>query len=382
VLSLGLGITTSQQLRGTTAFTLASLFSGGRDGVLDDPSDLTTRSQDAAGTTPVVALDDPVGLALEKHAGLTLGPELVSDPEFNDPAHWTPQNPAWLVSGGKATYTNEEGLSYLETVADLTFTAGVFYEVSFTLDDVTAQSFAVIIGFFNKTATVNLFGSYQSFNDGGKKVLYFTPSTTVTGLRIYGNNDSKDLSWSLLDISVRELPGNHFTQSSASFRPLSKLTYDQYDGSDDRMAGVYAPTAAGTIIARFNGATAGRYIYGSHDGSNGRCYLGLDSSGKLAAGIGAQGTSTIVAGSDLRNGWHTGAVIWDGTTVKLYLNGAEIYSAAQSGSVNTTVPIYRGCINSNGTPAAFWDGGIGESLIIDRALTADEILKTTNKWST
>jgi predicted patatin/cPLA2 family phospholipase len=46
------------------------------------------------------------------------------------------------------------------------------------------------------------------------------------------------------------------------------------------------------------------------------------------------------------------------------------------------VPIYRGCINSNGTPAAFWDGGIGESLIIDRALTADEILKTTNKWST
>jgi hypothetical protein len=225
-------------------------------------------------------------------------------------------------------------------------------------------------------------GNGDELISGSRSTGILTANSTSFGLTIYGQTVNTGGFLRVGTLAIRELPGNHATQSSSSFRPLSKLTYDQYDGSDDRMAGVYPPTAAGTIIARFNGATAGRYVYGSHDGADGRCYLGLDSSGRLAAGIGSQGTSTIVAGSDIRNAWHTGAVTWDETTVNLYLDGAEIYSAAQSGAVNTTVPIYRGCINSNGTPAAFWDGGIGESLIIDRALTADEILKTTNKWST
>jgi len=366
VLSLGLGITASQQLRGTPA----SLFASGENGVLDDPSDLSTRFQDSAGTTPVTSDSDPVGLALEKHKGLVLGFERYTD----DDAKWN-LDTGVTVDNGVIEFTGAQGFSansYQD--ASTAVDQGKTYLVEIEVLTRSQGSISIRIGAlgvsdFTGADAPGVYTSRLTCIFAGKDdvVQLFGRSSFIGTARV---------------ISVRELPGNHFTQSSTSFRPLSKGTYDQYDGSDDRMAGVYPPTAAGTIIARFNGATGGRVIYGSHDGSNGRCYLGLDSSGRLAAGIGAQGTSTIVAGSDLRNEWHTGAVIWDGTTVKLYLDGAEIYSAAQSGSVNTTVPIYRGCINNNGTPAAFWDGGIGESLIIDRALTADEILKTTNKWST
>jgi hypothetical protein len=51
---------------GTTAFTPASLFAASEPGGWYDPSDLTTLYQDAAGTTPVTAVEQPVGRVLDK----------------------------------------------------------------------------------------------------------------------------------------------------------------------------------------------------------------------------------------------------------------------------------------------------------------------------
>jgi len=47
-------------------FSPLSLFSNGEQGAWYDPSDLTTLYQDSAGTTPVTADGDPVGLMLDK----------------------------------------------------------------------------------------------------------------------------------------------------------------------------------------------------------------------------------------------------------------------------------------------------------------------------
>lgn len=49
-----------------TTFTPASLFYGGEQGVWYDPSDFSTMFQDSAGTTPVTAVEQPVGLILDK----------------------------------------------------------------------------------------------------------------------------------------------------------------------------------------------------------------------------------------------------------------------------------------------------------------------------
>ena len=50
-----------------TEWTPADLFLLGEQGAWYDPSDLTTMFQDAAGTTPVTAAEQPVGLILDKH---------------------------------------------------------------------------------------------------------------------------------------------------------------------------------------------------------------------------------------------------------------------------------------------------------------------------
>ena len=47
-------------------FSPVTLFANGEQGVWYDPSDLSTLFQDSAGTTPVTADSQPVGLALDK----------------------------------------------------------------------------------------------------------------------------------------------------------------------------------------------------------------------------------------------------------------------------------------------------------------------------
>ena len=50
----------------TSLFSPASLFAAGEQGVWYDPSDMSTMFQDATGTTPVTAVEQPVGRILDK----------------------------------------------------------------------------------------------------------------------------------------------------------------------------------------------------------------------------------------------------------------------------------------------------------------------------
>lgn len=60
--SLSLALTRA----GFLSFSPASLFAAGEQGAWYDPSDMSTLFQDSAGTTPVTAVDQPVGLMLDK----------------------------------------------------------------------------------------------------------------------------------------------------------------------------------------------------------------------------------------------------------------------------------------------------------------------------
>lgn len=64
-LGLGLLASTSLATRNSSVFTPASLFTGGVQGVWYDPSDFSTLFQDSAGTTPVTAVEQPVGRMLD-----------------------------------------------------------------------------------------------------------------------------------------------------------------------------------------------------------------------------------------------------------------------------------------------------------------------------
>ena len=100
------------------AFTPASLFAAGEQGVWYDPSDLTTLYQDAAGTTPVTAVEQPVGLVLDKSGRgnhlsqstaaarpvLSARVNLLTRTEEFDNAAWTKSNTT--VTANQATAPN------------------------------------------------------------------------------------------------------------------------------------------------------------------------------------------------------------------------------------------------------------------------------------
>jgi hypothetical protein len=199
------------------SFSPASLFALSEPGAWYDPSDLTTLFQDSAGTTPVTTPGQSVGLMLDKSQGLVLGPELVPDFSFDNPAAWLPQDANWVVSGGKATYA-DGGLSYLQSTAGIAITAGQWYVCRFTISGATPNSVAAILSMFNATASINYWGAYQTFIDNGQYTVYFQAAANSTGIRLYGNNGSF-AGWSLDSFSVKVVLGNHAFQSNAAQRP-------------------------------------------------------------------------------------------------------------------------------------------------------------------
>ena len=158
-----------------------------------DPSDLTTLFQDAAGTTPVTAPGQPVGLALDKSQGLVLGPELVTNGAFTTDTAWT-KGTNWTISGGVAAYS---GTSTDLLSQNIGAVVGKFYVVEWTS--------TVFVTIRLGSSGTNAFAGV-----GNRAII--TPSGTDGTLYIR----PPLASMSIDNISVRELPGFHATASGTS----------------------------------------------------------------------------------------------------------------------------------------------------------------------
>ena len=193
---------------------IKKLFVNNEQGFAYDPNDLTTLYQDAAGNIPVTAAGQPVGLVLDKSKGLVLGGELLSiKPTTNT-----------VVSEGSFT-TNSTAFGQ---GADLTgnLVVGRTYKVNFKLSVVVA-------------------GSGVRFRQGGVDFGgTFLNSTTYSGIItavgtkpavIFSN--AAGSTFTVSDISFKEISGNHAYQNTSSMRPLlqdSPCRID-YDAGDDKL---------------------------------------------------------------------------------------------------------------------------------------------------
>ena len=200
-------------------FNPASMFSAGEQGAWYDPSDMSTMFQDSAGTTPVTAVGQPVGLILDKSKGLVLGAELVTSYDFTT-AQWTKTGAVTSTTANSFTTNNVGGIiksvyTAKPSVVKIsgTTTVGLIIRASGS----TAGQVAVGPGAFSIT-----FNSIVTFADGS---MYFQLSAagTVT----------------IDNISVRELPGNHAFQTTTTKRPLyqvaGRYSYLSFDGIDDAL---------------------------------------------------------------------------------------------------------------------------------------------------
>jgi len=117
------------------AFTPSLLFAANEPGVWYDPSDMSTMFQDAAGTTPVTAVEQPVGLMLDKSKGLVLGPELVTNGDFSTDTAWTKET-GWSISGGTAVASGVN--SFVAIYQSASIVVGRMYLVTFTVSNYSA----------------------------------------------------------------------------------------------------------------------------------------------------------------------------------------------------------------------------------------------------
>lgn len=81
-----------------------------------------------------------------------------------------------------------------------------------------------------------------------------------------------------------------------------------------------------------------------------------------------EGTTALVVGT-----WYHIVGTYDGTTLRIYVNGVEENTTAKSGTINSTTAAVRIGIGSGTVPEQPMDGSIDNPGIYDRDLTAAEI---------
>jgi len=198
------------------AFDPLSLFATGEVGVYYDPSDMSTLFQDSAGTIPVTAVEQPVGLVLDKSQGLVLGPEVSGALDLTTAA-WTKTG---TVTAPTATTASFPAVSdYMYSTAGTT--AGATYRIVFT--------------FLPGTGTIHV-GTYGNATGDSPLAVSLTLSavanTTFSMTRYFSSADvdrrvrfgrlggATATSVGLVSLSVKLLAGNHASQPTAGKQPL------------------------------------------------------------------------------------------------------------------------------------------------------------------
>lgn len=227
---LGLGL---QPLRYGDAYArlVRDMFANGEQGGWYDPADLSTLFQDAGGTTPVTALGQPVGLILDKSRGLARGPELFANQvgTLNNAAGGATANYAAATQtiAISAAGTNSE---FPRLSIDVGMVVGRVYAVSGAVTgnpNGMARVRLALSGFANDLSYSRATGQIRGTVVAASSSIEFLVDGTVTG------------TLSISSLSVREVLGNHLTQTTGTSRPLwqqdgtTGAYFLQFDGLDD-----------------------------------------------------------------------------------------------------------------------------------------------------
>ena len=226
-------------------FIPSELFRNGLiDGAWFDPSDMTTLYQDEAGTTPVTAVEQPVGLMLDKARGLMLGPELVTNGTFDtDTTGWSSVNGATIsVSNGQLVVA-PNGVLYGSAAAQSFSTiAGKTYCVKMTCTKIGASP---RIRLFSNGAQVG--GTFTFSFAGEAKSVYFIATGTTSMVYAEENHTGTTSVSNFDNISVREIYGNHATQSITASRPTLSARYNLLTKTEDFSDSAWARTNCSAV---------------------------------------------------------------------------------------------------------------------------------------
>lgn len=232
-------------LSGATAFTPASLFAASEPGGWYDPSDLTTLYQNEAGTTPVTAVEQPVGLMRDKSRTINRSNLITNGTFTTGTTGWTAVSGAIAAVSGELEVTGSGG-SYPRAQQTYNLVVGKTYRISATArrgtasgDAYIAHTSGALYALTSSTTNVTLTYTFTATTVSNTAVAGIF-ATGVTGTAYFDNFVVEEIS-----------PADAF-QATAAARPVlsarvNALTYtEQFDNA--------AWTKTNTTVSQVSGA--------------------------------------------------------------------------------------------------------------------------------
>lgn len=250
-----------------------SLFSAGEQGVWYDPSDFSTMFQSSTGTTPVTAVEQPVGLILDKSKGLALGPELVTNGTFDaNVTGWTASRGSTVTwQSGTLRVTN--GVTQTSGTVDqaITTEANAWYVLTATMTATNGTN-----GRVRAATAVGLTGTLLAGNDsvssGQTVTLYFAATGTTTYVTLGVFSGTVSVTYCEFDnVTVKKISGNHASQSTSASRPVLSARVNELLATATlatqnvtTRAATYTLAFSGTGTVTTSGTNVGVYSAGSN----------------------------------------------------------------------------------------------------------------------
>ena len=203
---------------------------------------------------------------------------------------------------------------------------------------------------------------------------YTTPAVTTDGH--WKCNDTTGLPTVVNDEGADGTAVGGVTSDTGKIN--TALHFDGSTGHVDTNT-VLSNADEGTLCCWFKidagGSTAGNTIMGLMAASDGRCYMGLNDSGKFGVGIGDHSYNTLFSDVDgVADTWYHLAMTFDGHKSRLYVNAAQIGEWTQKGRPSTSLDIFIADINLNGSAGgARLDGLIDDARYFPTALSPADI---------
>ena len=218
---------------------IKSIFASNEQGFAYDPNDLSTMYQNAAGTIPVTAVGQAVGLMLDKSKGL-LSTEKVVNPNFDSDTAWLKTGNV-TISNGSAILNVVSGNPVLRQNVGLT--AGKWYEVTVDVTEVTSGS-----------------SMFRIYGTGGSDSIFSITSAGIYKAMTRARSDATGLigfsassaSMKISSASVKELAGNHAYQTTSAARPILQDTPRRidFDTVDDKLITNLPAQLSGCTVIR------------------------------------------------------------------------------------------------------------------------------------
>lgn len=175
--------------------------------------------QDPAGTTPAYLpgqgqVDPPVGLLLDKRRAR--GGELFSDGAVVFSA------PSARVSPGVYRVYSAAGEYSMVNFRPAGAVIGGWYELTFTVDSIAVAGAGMVL------EGTSALSNAVVFNTVGKKTLIVQTTANYIGIKRAANA----IDYQISGVSIRELPGNHAYQATATSRPTLSARYNLFTTTD------------------------------------------------------------------------------------------------------------------------------------------------------